>query len=224
MIDLQNISQGGGSIVELVSRLRDIEKHNDREMFRQTMRRVGLLVANELSKTFTYQAVPITTPLAQTTGHQLSAPPVVATILRAGLPLYEGVLDVFTGADSAFVAAYRKHDADGSFKIAVNYCTCPDLSGRSLILADPMIATGSSLIDGLEVLFEQGGQPDEVHIIAAIGAEPGVHMVQTKLEQYGLKRASIWCAAIDPELDENKYIVPGLGDAGDLAFGPKKQA
>lgn len=203
--------------------LRDTAKHGNREQFRTTMGRVGFLLAYELSKTFTYEPVDVETPLATTTGYRLAANPVVGTILRAGLPLYEGVMQIFPEADNAFIAAYRKHGPDADITVQTDYVTCPDLTGRPLIIADPMLATGNSLLDGIDKLVLEGGKPSEVHVIAAIAAREGAERLRIGLEERAFGRASIWCAAVDPILNKHKYIVPGLGDAGDLAFGPKIQ-
>lgn len=223
-VAVHNVSELGGNILECVTDLRDTAKHGNREAFRTVMTRVGFLLANELSKTLHYETIDVETPLATATGHRLAKQPVVGTILRAGLPLYDGVLQVFPEADNAFLAAYRKHDTQGDFTVQTNYCTCPDLAGRILVMADPMLATGSSLLDGIDTLVREGGKPAEVHIIVAIAAREGAERVRDGLKKRGFARASVWCAAIDPELNERKYIVPGLGDAGDLAFGEKKQA
>jgi len=224
VVKIHNISEQGGSILECITDLRDTAKHGPREQFRNIMQRVGFLLASELSKTFTYSEITVETPLAKATGYRLTEQPVVGTILRAGLPLYNGVMEIFPEADNAFLAAYRKHDTSGSFTIQTNYCTCPDLTGRVLVLVDPMLATGSSLLDGLDTLLHEGGKPAEVHVIAAIAAQEGAIHVQEGLQSRGFTQASVWCAAIDPTLNAQKYIVPGLGDAGDLAFGEKKQS
>jgi len=214
----------GGSILECVTDLRDVQVHSERERFRRNMERVGFLLANELSKTLAYEKTLIETPLAKTEGFRLASQPVVATILRAGLPLWNGAMQVFPQADNAFLAAYRKHDAEGSFTIQADYCTCPDIEGRVLIVADPMLATGASLLDGIDKFIEEGGKPANIHVVVAIAAEAGVEVVKAGLENRGFRDAAVWCGAIDPELNAQKYIVPGLGDAGDLAFGSKKQA
>lgn len=224
MVIIHNISEEGGSILECVTDLRDIEVHGQRERFRKNMERVGFLLANELSKSFAYVKTPIHTPVAKADGFRLSAQPVVATILRAGLPLWDGVMEVFPQADNGFLAAYRKHDANGDFTIQADYCTCPDIEGRVLIVADPMLATGASLLDGIDKFIEEGGRPSNIYVIVAIASKDGVETVRAGLEKRGFTDAAIWCAAIDAELNAQKYIVPGLGDAGDLAFGEKKQA
>lgn len=222
-VTVHNVSEQGGNILECVTDLRDTAKHGNREQFRTTMGRVGFLLAYELSKTLAYESVDVETPLAMASGYRLAQNPVVATILRAGLPLYEGVLQIFPEADNAFIAAYRKHGPDADITVQTDYVTCPDLTDRPLILADPMLATGNSVLDGVDKLMHEGGKPSEVHVIAAIAAMQGVEHLRVGLEERTFGRASIWCAAIDPTLNEHKYIVPGLGDAGDLAFGPKIQ-
>ena len=224
MVTVHNIGEFGGSILECVTDLRDVEVHGNRERFRRNMERVGFLLANELSKTLAYDKVAIETPLQETHGFRLGQQPVVATILRAGLPLWDGVMGVFPQADNAFLAAYRKHDAQGDFTIQADYCTCPDVTGRLLIVADPMLATGASLLDGIDKFIDEGGQPSNIHVIVAIASQDGIDAVRSGLDKRGFTDAAIWCAAVDPELNAQRYIVPGLGDAGDLAFGEKKQA
>lgn len=224
VVQVRNVSELGGSILACITDLRDILVHAEREQFRRNMHRIGFLLANELSKTLAYETVPIKTPLAKADGYRLKMQPVVATILRAGLPLWDGVMAVFPDADNAFLAAYRKHDPSGDFTIKADYCTCPNIAGRILIVADPMLATGASLLDGIDKFVAEGGRPQNVHVVVAIAAQAGVDAVKTGLEKRGFADAHIWCGAIDPELNAQKYIVPGLGDAGDLAFGEKKQS
>lgn len=223
-VAVHNVGELGGTIKECVTDLRDIAKHGSRRQFRTTMGEVGYFVANELSKTLPYEVVSVESPLQTAAGSRLSERPVLGTILRAGLPLYEGVLKAFPEADNAFIAAYRKHGDNGDFTIQTDYVTCPELTERTLIMADPMLATGSSMLDAIDRLIVEGGKPAEVHVIAAIAAIQGIERVQQGLASRGFRRASIWSAAIDPELNEHGYIVPGLGDAGDLAFGPKIQS
>jgi uracil phosphoribosyltransferase len=144
--------------------------------------------------------------------------PVLATILRAGLPMHQGMLNYFDRGDNAFISAYRKHNRDGSFDIELEYISCPSLEGRVLILCDPMLATGSSLVKTIHMLRDEGVSR-EVHVATAIACTVGIEYV--KREQPGVK---IWCGAIDEELTAKGYIVPGLGDAGDLAYGEKTQS
>jgi uracil phosphoribosyltransferase len=159
----------------------------------------------------------IQTPLGSVICKLLKAQPVIATILRAGLPLHQGLLNFFDKADNAFISAYRKHKRDGSFEISLDYISCPDLENRVLILSDPMLATGSSLVKTIQFL-RQEGHPSEIHIVTAIACTVGIEYV--KREE---PLCRIWCGAIDDELTAKGYIVPGLGDAGDLAYGVKLQ-
>ncbi len=200
-----------------IHELRDVEVQQDRMRFRRNMERIGEVAAYEISKVLGYQPLEVTTPLAIYNGIQLNRQPVVATILRAGVPLYQGILNYFDKADSAFIAAYRKHKPDESFEINQEYVTCPNLDGRTLIIADPMLATGASLVMALEELHDYG-QPDEVHVVVAIACEEGIEAIQKKFPTF-----TIWAADIDEELTTKGYIVPGLGDAGDLSFGQKMQ-
>lgn len=185
--------------------------------FRKNMERIGEVVAYEISKTMPYTEVEINTPLGIYYGKGLAHQPIIATIFRAGFPLFQGILNNFDRADCAFIAAYRKHHQDGSFNINQEYVTCPDLEGRTLIIADPMLATGSSLIMALDELFEYG-TPCAVHIVVAIACTEGIARVRQKYPEF-----TIWAADIDEELTAKGYIVPGLGDAGDLSFGSKLQ-
>jgi uracil phosphoribosyltransferase len=150
-------------------------------------------------------------------GKKLTHQPVIATIFRAGFPLFDGMIQFFDQADCAFVAAYRKHNKDGSFNINQEYVTCPNLSDRTLIIADPMLATGASLIMALDELFEYGN-PCAVHVVVAIACTEGISNLRHKYPDF-----TIWAADIDDELTAKGYIVPGLGDAGDLSFGSKMQ-
>jgi len=224
MVTVHNLSESGGAVLEYMTHLRNVDGHGHREGFRRNMERVGFLLAGELSKTLPYEKFAVKTPQATTDGYRLAKQPVVATILRAGLPLWEGVMQAFPAADSGFVAAYRKHGPTGGFTIQADYCTCPDITGRVLIVADPMLATGASLLNGIDKLVAEGGRPDTIAVMVAIASQAGCEAVQTGLAARGFSDASLWCAAIDPELNTQKYIVPGLGDAGDLAYGPKKQS
>jgi uracil phosphoribosyltransferase len=200
-----------------VNELRNIDVQQDRMRFRRNMERIGEVAAYEISKVLSFNEIDITTPLGIYKGQTLTKQPVIATILRAGVPLYQGMLNYFDGADSAFIAAYRKHKPDDSFEINQEYVTCPNLEGRTLIIADPMLATGASLIMALEELHDYG-QPLSVHVVVAIACTEGIEAIQKKYPAF-----TIWAADIDDELTAKGYIVPGLGDAGDLAFGQKMQ-
>mgnify|MGYP003411658355 FL=1 len=201
-----------------VSELRHTEIQTDRMRFRKNLERIGEVMAYEISKTLEWEEKEIPTPLGISVCKVLKEQPVLATILRAGLPFHQGVLNFFDKADNAFVSAYRKHHRDGSFEISVEYVSCPDLENRVLIISDPMLATGASLVKTLQYL-KVVGQPKEIHIVSAIACTIGIEFVRR--ENPGVK---IWCGAIDDELTAKGYIVPGLGDAGDLSFGSKTQS
>ncbi len=216
-IMVQHLAKTNSLINTWVNELRNTEVQTDRMRFRRNMERIGEIVAYEISKTMPYEAVEINTPLGIYNGQVLSHQPVIATIFRAGFPLFQGMLNYFDQADCAFIAAYRKHHADGTFNINQEYVTCPSLAGRTLIIADPMLATGASLIMALDELFEYG-QPLAVHVVVAIACTEGIDNLRQKYPEF-----KIWAADIDDELTAKGYIVPGLGDAGDLSFGSKLQ-
>jgi uracil phosphoribosyltransferase len=198
--------------------LRDINLQEDRARFRRNMERIGEVAAYELSKTMRFEQVTVQTPMGECLCEALEEQPVIATILRAGLPLHQGLMNYFDRADAAFVAAYRKHNRDGSFEIEQQYLTSPDLDGRVLIIADPMLATGASLSLALDSL-EENGKPTQVHIVAAIACTEGIDFIFRRHPE-----VYIWTGDVDDELTARGYIVPGLGDAGDLSFGSKRQA
>ncbi len=203
---------------EWIGELRDIDQQTDRMRFRRNLERIGELAAIEISKKLEYEEKEVQTPLGIAICKTLKQQPVLATILRAGLPLHNGLLNIFDKADNAIISAYRKHKRDGSFDISVEYVSSPDINGRILIISDPMIATGSSLVKAIQHLREEG-DPREIHVVAAIGCTVGIEYV-LRAEPH----VSIWCGEIDEELTAKGYIVPGLGDAGDLALGPKEQS
>lgn len=186
--------------------------------FRRNMERIGEIAAYEISKHFTYVEKRVETPLGEAQVSHLEQIPVVATILRAGLPMHQGILNYFDRADNAFIAAYRKHHRDGSFEIEQHYMTCPSIEGRPLIIADPMIASGASLVLALKTLTDEA-KPSQIHVVSAIACTVGVELITRKFPE-----AYIWAGDIDDELTARGYIVPGLGDAGDLSFGEKNQS
>ena len=212
-----NFSQQHSLISNWVAELRDVNVQGDRMRFRRNLERIAESIGYELSKKLPAKEVEVTTPLGTAKHWVLDGQPVLATILRAGLPMHQGLLNYFDKADSAFISAYRKHHPDGSFEISLEYLACPPLQGRVLIIADPMLATGASLAKTLQFL-RQEGTPKEVHIVAAIACQVGIDAVLREEPT-----AKIWCGDIDEELTAKSYIVPGLGDAGDLAFGSKSQ-
>ncbi len=202
---------------QFIAELRDVNIQTDRMRFRRNMERLGEIFAYEISKTFAYKNQDVETPLGVANVALAVDQPVIATILRAGLPLHQGLLNVFDKADNAFISAYRKHHKDGTFEINVEYISCPPIDGRILIVCDPMLATGASLVLAVRKIIEHG-QPREVHLVTAIASSSGVDYVKRMLPQ-----AKLWIGDIDEELTAKSYIVPGLGDAGDLAFGDKMQ-
>jgi uracil phosphoribosyltransferase len=201
-----------------IAELRDIQVQNDRMRFRRNIERIGEVIAYEMSKGFQYKTVEVTTPLGKYASQQLAEQPVIGTILRAGLPLHQGMLNYFDKADNAFISAFRKHHDNGTFEISIEYLSCPDLNNRTLIIADPMLATGASLVQTIQAITKEQ-KPKDIHIAVAIASQQGIDTVQAALG----KDVPIWCGDIDPILNDKSYIVPGLGDAGDLAFGTKMQ-
>ncbi|WP_026998297.1 uracil phosphoribosyltransferase [Eisenibacter elegans] len=196
--------------------LRDHRSQQHRGQFRHNLSRIGEALAYEISRTLAYQTTTITTVLGQKQTQTLVQHPVLVSIMRAGLPMHEGMLRIFDEADSAFVGAYRgRAQADHSFEIEQHYLTTPNLEGRVVILADPMLATGRSLLSTMEVL-RQYGQPAQWHVAAIIASRQGVALIQQEMPE-----AKLWLGDIDETLNDKAYIVPGLGDAGDLAFGSK---
>lgn len=214
---VKNLSEQHSLLSNWVGELRDTEIQRDRMRFRRNLERIGEVIAYEISRALPSEEREISTPLGTSVCKVLRDQPVLATILRAGLPLHQGMLNYFDRADNAFISAYRKHHGDGSFDIELEYLSCPSLDGKILIISDPMLATGASLVKTIQMLREEG-KPAEIHVVAAIACTVGIEFVRR--EQPDVR---IWCGAIDEELTAKGYIVPGLGDAGDLAFGEKTQ-
>ncbi len=212
-----NLSEENCLVSTWVAELRDVTVQGDRMRFRRNLQRIGEVAAYEISKVLEWEPKEVETPLGTSNTVTLKSQPVLATILRAGLPMHEGMLNYFDRADNAFISAYRKHHRDGSFEISLEYVSCPDLDGRILIISDPMLATGASLVKTIHEL-KQDGDPKEIHIVCAIACTVGIEYVKREAPH-----VTIWCGAIDEELTAKGYIVPGLGDAGDLAYGVKMQ-
>lgn len=217
MATVINLSEGHSLVSNWVAELRDVNIQTDRLRFRRNLQRIAEVAAYEISKTLPWETKEVETPLGTSTAMVLSRQPVLATILRAGLAMHDGMLSYFDRADNAFISAYRKHHRDGSFEISLEYVSCPDLEGRILIISDPMLATGASLVKTIHELKEEG-TPSEIHIVCAIACTVGIEYVKREAPH-----VKIWCGAIDDELTAKGYIVPGLGDAGDLAYGTKTQ-
>lgn len=200
-----------------LAEIRDIEIQKDRMRFRRNLERIGEIAAIELSKKLEWVSKEITTPLGIATVNMLKEQPVLATILRAGLPLHQGMINYFDQADNAFVSAYRRHHKDGSFDIKLEYVSSPSLENRILILCDPMLASGQSIVLTYKAILEKG-KPKHTHIVSAIASIQGINYVKAHLPS----GVTIWAGAVDEELTVKSYIVPGLGDAGDLAYGIKE--
>jgi uracil phosphoribosyltransferase len=215
---VKNLSSSHSLISNWVSELRDVDVQNDRMRFRRNLERIAEVIGYEISKNMESEEKEITTPMGTATCKVLKHQPVLATILRAGLAMHNGLLNYFDRADNAFLSAYRKHNEDGSFDIRLEYMSCPEIEGRMVIISDPMLATGSSLVKSIQHLKEEG-EIKELHIVCAIACTVGIEYV-LRAEP----KATIWCADIDDELTAKGYIVPGLGDAGDLAYGTKMQS
>lgn len=212
-----NLSAECSLICDWISELRDVQIQSDRMRFRRNLERIGEVAAYEISRQLAYVEKEVHTPLGISQCKVLKEQPVLATILRAGLPLHQGLLNYFDKADNAFISAYRKHNRDGTFEISLDYISCPELENRVVIISDPMLATGSSLVKTIQYLREEG-HPREMHVVVAIACTVGIEYVQRSEPL-----VKIWCGDIDEELTAKGYIVPGLGDAGDLAYGTKVQ-
>ena len=197
--------------------MRDVKIQRDPMRFRRNIERIGSLMAYEVSKRLNYTTCSVVTPLGTAQVEQPSDNIVVGSILRAGLPMHMGVLDIFDRAENCFISAYRKYTSDDSFEIHLEYVATPKLDDKVLLLNDPMLATGNSLEQTYEAL-KQYGSPKHTHIMSIIGSQPGVDYLCETLKD---EPVTLWVAAVDKELNSHKYIVPGLGDAGDLAFGYK---
>lgn len=202
-----------------ISELRNVEVQKDQMRFRRNIERVGEILSYELSKKLSYQPQTITTPLGESTLQTIKNELVICSILRAGLPLHQGLLNYFDKAENSFISAYRHHpNNDDEFEIKVEYLASPSLEDKTLILADPMLATGRSFVNVFKALKDVG-QPKEIHLVAVIGAEEGIQLLEKEFPEH----THLWIATIDPHLNDKGYIVPGLGDAGDLCYGSKMQ-
>ena len=212
---VHNISEQNSVANLFLAQLRDNKIQQNRMLFRKNLTRLGQIFAYEISKTFQYKTVNIETPLGIATSFLPENKLVLATILRAGLPFHQGLLDFFDEADNAFVSTFRKHHKDGTFEVNLEYLNCPDIKDATLILSDPMLATGSSMQKAMEAILAIG-KPKKVHIVSIIASNYGLNLIKRLYP-----KAHIWIGAEDEELTAKSYIVPGLGDSGDLAYGGK---
>jgi uracil phosphoribosyltransferase len=202
----------------IVGELRDVAVQGDRMRFRRNLERMGELMAYEISRTLDYNPTTVETQLGEAEAITPANDIVVAAILRAGIPYQNGFLAMLDKAGSAFVSAHRKYSKDGTFRISIEYVQSGDLEGKTLIIADPMLATGNSAVLTYKALAERGGKPAHVHLATVIASEEGVEYVRKNMP----RNTTIWCAAVDQELTVKSYIVPGIGDVGDLAYGEKE--
>ena len=212
-----NLGECNSVLNSFIAEMRDIKLQKDSLRFRTNLERVGEVFAYEISKVLEYSPKEVTTPLGIASVATNDSRLVVATILRAGLPLHQGMLNYFDRAESAFVAAYRKYDRGDDYQINIEYCTVPSLAGKVLLVSDTLIATGASIEVAYNVLRERGGEPLATHFVCPIASIYAIEYLQKNLPE----NTTLWTAAVDEELTSRSYIVPGLGDAGDLAYGEK---
>ena len=214
---IHHIQENNSILNKFISEIRDVIIQKDSLRFRRNIERIGEILGYELSKELSYANVDIKTPLGTSREKLISNDVVLCSILRAGLPLHQGLLNYFDDAENGFISAYRHHpNNNADFEIVVEYFAAPTIDNKTLLLADPMLATGQSLVAVLEAI-KKYGEPKEIHIVSVIGAKDGIEFIKDKFP----KNTHLWIAAIDEELNDKGYIVPGLGDAGDLAFGEK---
>jgi uracil phosphoribosyltransferase len=202
---------------QFLSEIRDHKIQKDRLRFRRNLERCGEIFAYEISKELKYTKTEITTPLGVSEDMLIAEQPILITILRAGLPMHQGLLNTFDNAGNGYISAYRKHHKDGTFDIELEYLACPSIEGKTIILSDPMLATGSSMVLAYKALLEKG-KPKHCHIVSLISSAEGMEFTKKNMPA----NCTIWLGAVDQEMTAQSYIVPGLGDAGDLAFGPKE--
>ncbi|MHB0755749.1 uracil phosphoribosyltransferase [Polaribacter sp. M15] len=211
------VGKNNSILNKFIAEIRDQKIQKDSLRFRRNIERIGEVLGYELSKELSYSEKNIKTPLGFSKLHLMNNNLVLCSVLRAGLPLHQGLLNYFDDVENAFISAYRHHpNNDAEFNILVEYLASPEIANKTLLLADPMLATGQSLVTVYEAL-KKTGIPKEIHIVAVIGAKSGIEFIKDKFPE----NTHLWIAAIDNELNEKGYIVPGLGDAGDLAFGQK---
>lgn len=203
---------------QFVAELRDVTIQTDSLRFRRNIERIGEILSYEISKQISYENKNVQTPLGRASLMVPCSQVVISTILRAGLPFHQGFLNYFDHAENAFVSAYRKYKDRLNFDIHIEYIASPRLNGKTLIITDPMLATGSSMELAFQALLTKG-EPDHIHVASIIASKQAIHYIKEKMPA---EKTTVWVAAIDDQLDEHSYIVPGLGDAGDLAFGIKE--
>ena len=217
-IEVHILGESPSLFVQWLAEIRDIEVQKDRMRFRRNLERLGEIFAYEISRVLEFKPVDVKTPLGISHTRRLREQPVLASILRAGLPLHQGLLNHFDCADNAFISAYRKHHGQAdSFDVEIEYLSSPPLDGRVVILSDPMLATGTSMVLAYKALLHRG-TPRHTHVVSVIASKQGVEFAKQNLPP----NVTLWLGAVDSELTARAYIVPGLGDAGDLAYGEKE--
>lgn len=213
-----NFADSRSLVNQYMTELRDVTVQKDMLRFRRNLERIGEIMAYEISRTLEYTSVDIDTPLARTKSDIISSQLVLATIFRAGVPFHQGFLNFFDHAQNAFVSAYRKYKEKENFDVCIEYLASPRLDGKTLILADPMLATGASMELSYRALLTKG-EPKEIHVASVIASQVAVDYIAT---HFPADRTTLWVGAVDPEINSHSYIIPGLGDAGDLAYGIKE--
>lgn len=213
-----NLSEHNSVLNHFLREIRDVKIQKDSLRFRRNIERIGEVMAVEVSKQLNYEPVQVQTPLATATVNTISDQLVLATILRAGMPLHQGFLNIFDHAENAFLSAYRRVNEKGELEIVAEYMAAPAIDGKTLIVVDPMLATGMSMEVGYLALLRHG-MPKHTHLCCAIGTPQSIEYLRKALNDR--EDVTLWCAAVDPVLNDKKYIVPGLGDAGDLCYGTK---
>lgn len=216
-MEIYNVGDSHTIFNSFITQIRDVNIQKDSLRFRRNLERIGEVFSYEISKKLSYQKKKVTTPLGLSQENIISETPVLATILRAGLPLHQGFLNYFDQSDNAFISAYRNEKSDGTFDVKIEYMSSPSLDKKTVILCDPMLASGTSMILSLQALLSKG-MPNHIHIAVVIASEQGINYLKKSLP---FKQCTLWVGAIDKDMTSKSYIVPGLGDAGDLAFGKK---
>ncbi len=216
-MEIINFAEHPSLVSQYMMELRNVDIQNDMLRFRRNLERIGEIMAYEISRRLSYNSVEIKTPLDTASCHVLAAQPVLATILRAGVPFHQGFLNYFDHAENAFVSAYRKYSDEVNFEVYTEYLASPSIEGKTLVLVDPMLATGSSMELSYRALLTKG-EPEHIHVASVIASRQAVEHVKNSFPE---DKTTLWVGAIDDELNSHSYIVPGLGDAGDLAYGVK---
>jgi len=216
-MEIINLGKQNSIFNHFIREIRDVNIQKDAMRFRRNIERIGEIFAYEISKKMTYENNEITTPLGISSESLMIEKPVLATILRAGLPLHQGLLNYFDSSENCFISAFRKHNRGGDFEIKIEYMSSPDLEGKTVILCDPMLASGSSMVLAIEALLSKG-KPKHIHVVVTIASSEGIQYFKENLP---FRNCTLWLGAEDKEMTAQSYIVPGLGDAGDLAFGEK---